>query len=81
MGIGAGIFLLAAGGVLAFGVQDNFEGVDLTVVGWVLMLAGAVGLALSAAMRGRRRTETVIDSHGLAPAQGVSRQEVREDVT
>ncbi|MFI6827856.1 DUF6458 family protein [Kribbella sp. NPDC050241] len=37
MGIGVSVFLLAVGGVLAFAVSDRLSGVDLTVVGYVLM--------------------------------------------
>ncbi|MEU4605671.1 DUF6458 family protein [Kribbella sp. NPDC023972] len=56
MGIGVSVFLLAVGGVLAFAVSDRLSGVDLTAVGWVLMGAGAVGLAVAllfANQRGR----------------------------
>ncbi len=34
MGIGAGIFLLAVGAILAFAVTDAINGIDLTMVGW-----------------------------------------------
>jgi cation transporter-like permease len=47
MGIGISVFLLALGGVLAFAVTDAISGVDLTVVGYVLMAAGAIGLAVA----------------------------------
>ncbi|WP_112245760.1 DUF6458 family protein [Kribbella monticola] len=54
MGIGAGIFLLAVGGILAFGVSDRLSGVDLTVVGYILMGAGALGLVLVMLLNGQR---------------------------
>jgi hypothetical protein len=54
MGIGAGIFLLAVGGVLAFAVTDRISGVDLTMVGYILMGAGALGIALFLLLNGRR---------------------------
>ena len=54
MGIGAGIFLLAVGGILAFGVTDRISGVDLTVVGYILMGAGALGIVLFLLLNGRR---------------------------
>jgi hypothetical protein len=56
MGIGAGIFLLALGGVLAFAVSDRISGVDLTMVGYILMGAGALGIALVLLLSGRTRT-------------------------
>jgi hypothetical protein len=54
MGIGAGIFLLALGGVLAFAVSDRISGVDLTMVGYILMGAGALGIALVLLLNGQR---------------------------
>ncbi|TDU87533.1 hypothetical protein EV138_1057 [Kribbella voronezhensis] len=54
MGIGAGIFLLAVGGILAFGVSDRISGVDLTVVGYILMGAGALGLILVVLLNSQR---------------------------
>ena len=58
MGIGAGIFLLALGGVLAFAVSDRISGVDLTMVGYILMGAGALGLALVLLLNGQRTRGT-----------------------
>ena len=57
MGIGAGIFLLAVGAILAFAVSDRISGVDLTAVGYILMGVGALGLVLVMFLsqsRGRR---------------------------
>ncbi|TWD83476.1 hypothetical protein FB561_4639 [Kribbella amoyensis] len=47
MSIGVGIFLIAAGAILAFGIRDTSSTVNLTVVGVVIMLAGAAGIWLS----------------------------------
>ncbi len=47
MGIGGGIFLIAIGAILAFAVRANFAWLDLHVVGWILMLAGATVLGLT----------------------------------
>ncbi|MET9271460.1 DUF6458 family protein [Kribbella sp. NPDC003557] len=62
MGIGMSVFLLAVGGILAFGVSDRLSGVDLTVVGYVLMGAGAIGLAvvLMFANQRTRATRTTV---------------------
>jgi hypothetical protein len=66
MGIGAGIFLLAVGGVLAFGVSDRISGVDLTMIGYILMGAGALGLVLVMFLSSRSRTsQTVIREERL----------------
>ncbi|MEE6258332.1 DUF6458 family protein [Plantactinospora sonchi] len=57
MGIGGSIFLIALGAILAFAVNVGTGWLDLNVVGWVLMLAGVVGLAMTAYFwRSRRRT-------------------------
>lgn len=41
------LLLIAAGGILAWGVDDNVAGVDLMAVGAILMVVGAIGLMLS----------------------------------
>lgn len=65
MSIGVGIFLLALGAILAFGVRDSFEALDLTVVGFVLMCAGALGIILSFYITNRRRN---VRNEALDPA-------------
>jgi uncharacterized sodium:solute symporter family permease YidK len=45
MGYGFGAFLLVVGLVLALAVTDSVNGVDLTMIGWIM---AAVGLALIA---------------------------------
>ena len=61
MGIGTSIFLLAVGAILAFAVTDAISGVDLTVVGYILMGAGVLGLLLSMMWLDRsRRSATVV---------------------
>jgi hypothetical protein len=54
MGIGGCILLFAAGAVLAFGVDWHVRGVDLSVVGVVLMIAGLLGLLTYGALFRRR---------------------------
>ena len=44
MGIGASIFLIAVGAVLAFAVNSPIAGVDLSTIGWILMAVGGLGL-------------------------------------
>ena len=59
MGIGTSIFLLAVGAILAFAVTDAISGVDLTVVGYILMAAGAIGLLISMLVMNRARDRVV----------------------
>ncbi|HEU4449057.1 MAG TPA: DUF6458 family protein [Gaiellaceae bacterium] len=47
MGIGASIFLVAVGAILAFAVTAEVSGVDISTVGWILMVVGIVGFLLS----------------------------------
>ncbi len=60
MGIGTSIFLLAVGAILAFAVTDGISGVDLTVVGYILMGAGALGLLISMLVARRAPRERVV---------------------
>ena len=55
MQIGSSLFLLAAGAILAFAVQDSINGVDLTMVGYILIAVGALGLVVSLILSGRSR--------------------------
>ncbi len=64
MGIGVSIFLLAIGAILAFALGESQIGtVNLDVVGFIMMAAGALGLLLTMLVFGRRDTvgaETVV---------------------
>ena len=78
MGIGAGIFLIAVGAILTFALQDNdIAGIDLPVVGVILMLCGLAGIILDFVLfapRRRSARDTVVD-----PAYGNSRTVVERD--
>jgi hypothetical protein len=59
VGIGGSIFLIAAGAILAFAVHVSLGWLSLTAVGYVLMIAGLVGLLLTLWFwNSRRRTVT-----------------------
>jgi hypothetical protein len=47
MSMGIGIALLVIGAILSFAVKDSVPGVDLSVVGYICMGAGALALVLS----------------------------------
>jgi hypothetical protein len=56
MTIGTSLFLIAVGAILRYAVEDNWKAVDLTTVGLILMIVGAVGFVLGlylAFVRGR----------------------------
>ena len=59
MGIGASIFLIAVGLILALAVDFNVSGLDINVIGWILVVVGVVGLIMTALVFApRRRTAT-----------------------
>ena len=47
MGISVSLILIAVGAILTWAVTATASGVDLNVVGVILMVVGAVGLVLS----------------------------------
>ena len=57
MTIGAALFTIAAGAVLAFAVTADVAGIDLQIVGYILLAIGVLGLVIGlwAAAAGRRR--------------------------
>ena len=77
MGIGASVFLIAVGAVLTFAVRDTTLGgwLDINVVGWILMVAGAIGLIVTMVVWGGRRRTTVVDT----PTTTTRERQVIED--
>jgi membrane protein implicated in regulation of membrane protease activity len=63
MGYGLGVFLLAVGLILALAVTDSINGVDLTMVGWILAAAGVLCIVLVAATAASRRRSTSVTTH------------------
>lgn len=54
MGLGLGILLIVGGAILAFAVNVSVEGVDLQLVGLILMAAGGLSLVLGLVMNAQR---------------------------
>ncbi len=54
MGLGLGIILLVVGAILSFGVSDRISGIDLGVIGYILMAAGALSLIIGLVMQNQR---------------------------
>jgi hypothetical protein len=61
VGIGVSIFLIAIGAILTFGTDVTVSGLNLDVVGVVLMLCGAAGLLMTLAIWGPRRRAASVD--------------------
>jgi hypothetical protein len=55
VGIGVSLFLIAAGAILTFALNLHLGGVDLHVVGWILMVVGVLGLIVTMVIWGGRR--------------------------
>lgn len=74
MGIGFSILLLAVGAVLAFAVHaTTYFGVDVHVVGWILMAAGLLGLVWSLVLVSARRRTVVVEPRHEAMTRVVER--------
>lgn len=81
MSLGAGIFLLALGAILAFAVDIELPGIDIAVIGYILMAAGAVGVILGLVLMTRKRQATSTTRSAVDPASGeqVTRRESTRD--
>lgn len=89
MGIGISIVFAALGAILIWGTTASVSGVDLTMIGVILLVVGAIGALLSLvfwsewspAYRGRRRTYVddgvAVRRRSVAPA--ARREVVVED--
>lgn len=61
MGIGISIFLIAVGAILAFAVEAELAGVDITTIGIILMIVGGIGLLVALLVFGPRRDGVVTE--------------------
>jgi len=65
MTIGGSIALIVLGAILAFAVTLEVAGIDIQVVGFILMLGGVIGVIVGLSLRQRRvadtRTTRVVD--------------------
>lgn len=85
MGIGASIFLIAVGLILALAVNADVAGVDLQTIGWILTAVGVIGLVMTMVIFApRRRRATVIDRgvvDGDLPVDDLPRRQVVRERT
>jgi hypothetical protein len=56
MNIGLSVFLIALGAILAFAVNATISGLDINVVGYILLFVGLGWLCLSLILWNSRRT-------------------------
>ena len=69
MGIGGGIALLVIGAILSFAVSDAIDGVNLGLIGYICMGAGALMLILALVVNAQRSntSHTAVVEHRETP--------------
>ncbi|WP_121432829.1 DUF6458 family protein [Actinomadura pelletieri] len=68
MGIGVSLAFIALGAILAFALRVDLSGIDIHLVGWILILVGLISMAFTLKYtRPRRRVGRVV---GADPAYG-----------
>jgi Domain of unknown function (DUF6458) len=79
MGIGVSIFLLAVGAILTFAVEAEVAGIDLDVVGLILMAVGALGLVMTLLVWGPRRRVARVERSVVPQREVVEERRVYDD--
>lgn len=72
MTVAGAILLLVIGAILTFATNVHVQGIDLDIVGWILMIAGVAGLILAFFQEAiwterSRRREAVAEERREAP--------------
>ena len=80
MSIGSGIFLFVVGAILSFALNLNVEWIDLNLVGYFLMAAGAVIFIIGIVLAARKRQSTTTVRSGTG-ANGEAVTERRTTAT
>ncbi|ERK69575.1 MULTISPECIES: DUF6458 family protein [Leifsonia] len=70
MSLGTGIVLLVIGAILAFALNVQVDWIDLHLVGYILMIAGAVGIILGIVLLSRRRRSVATTRTAVDPTTG-----------
>lgn len=81
MGIGTALAFVAIGAILAFATHFSISGIDLQLIGWILILVGVAMLVITLAYtRPRRRRQVVqdVDVVDGAPQPGAYMRDVEE---
>lgn len=71
MGIGGSIFLIALGAILTFATNITLSGLDLDVVGIILMIVGALGLVMFLLVWGPRSRRAATTTDGIVEERRV----------
>ena len=80
MGIGGSILLIVVGAILSFGLNNHDLGpFNLDMIGWILMIAGLLGLVLTLWVWNSRRTRVVTTQQQVVPPPPPAPGEVVEE--
>lgn len=81
MGIGSGIVLFVAGAIVAFALNFEVGAVDMHLIGFLLMGAGALIFLISLVSQFKKRSSSVTTRTAVDPAHGerVVEQEKKSD--
>ncbi|MFB4301115.1 DUF6458 family protein [Actinomadura sp. NTSP31] len=83
MGIGVSLAFIAIGAILAFALRVDLAGVDIHLVGWILILVGAISMAFTLSYtRPRRRAGRIAGAdpaYGDEPGTVVREEHIIED--
>ncbi len=61
MELGTSLFLIAVGAILTFAVNATISGLEISTVGIILMIIGAIGLLISLFYLAPRRRAAVVE--------------------
>ena len=64
MGIGVSVFLIAVGAIITFALDLSVSGVDLDLVGIIMMIAGVIGIVVDLAIFAPRRRGAADPAYG-----------------
>lgn len=64
---GTGIALLVIGAILSFAVKDSFPGVNLALIGYICMAAGALAVILGLITNAQASRRTNVIEHRDEP--------------
>ena len=70
MSLGLGIFLLVVGAIMVFALNVTVEWMDIELVGYILMGAGAVIVILGIVLLTRKRSSVTTTRSAVDPASG-----------
>jgi hypothetical protein len=67
MTIGGSIGLIVVGAILAFAVNYDLAGLDINIIGFIMMVGGVIGLIVGLIMsqRSTRTTTRVVDDRDV----------------